>query len=90
MSSLSTLENFEFDVVKLDMGFIHKIGLQKKAEIIIRSTIELSHALGATVTAEGVETAQQLDFLRDAGCDHIQGFYFYKPMPEEDFSKLLG
>ncbi len=90
MSSLSTLENFEFDVVKLDMGFVHKIGLQKKAEIIIRSTIELSHALGATVTAEGVETAQQLDFLRDAGCDHIQGFYFYKPMPEEDFSKLLG
>ncbi|MCR4755032.1 MAG: GGDEF domain-containing phosphodiesterase [Lachnospiraceae bacterium] len=90
MSSLSTLENFEFDVVKLDMGFIHKIGLQKKAEIIIKSTIELSHALGATVTAEGVETAQQLDFLRDAGCDHIQGFYFYKPMPEEDFSKLLG
>ena len=90
MSSLSTLENFEFDIVKLDMGFIHKIGIQEKAEIIIKSTIELSHALGATVTAEGVETREQLEFLRDAGCDHIQGFYFYKPMAEEDFSKLLG
>ena len=90
MSSLSTLENFEFDTVKLDMGFIHKIGLQKKAEIIIKSTIELAHALGATVTAEGVETAEQLEFLRESGCDHIQGYYFYRPMPEADFSSLLG
>ena len=90
MSSLSTLENFEFDIVKLDMGFVRKIGIQEKAEIIIRSTIELSHALGATVTAEGVETKEQLDFLRDAGCDHIQGFYFHKPLPEEEFSALLG
>ena len=90
MSSLSTLENFEFDVVKLDMGFVRKIGIQEKAEIIIKSTIELSHALGATVTAEGVETEAQLGFLRDAGCDHIQGYYFYKPLPEDEFSKLLG
>ena len=90
MSSLSTLENFEFDIVKLDMGFVRKIGIQEKAEIIIRSTIELSHALGATVTAEGVETEAQLSFLRDAGCDHIQGFYFYKPLPEDEFSALLG
>lgn len=89
MSSLSTLENFEFDSVKLDMGFIRKIGIQEKAEIIIRSTIDLSHALGATVTAEGVEKKEQLDFLRDAGCDHIQGYYFYRPLPEEEFSSLL-
>jgi diguanylate cyclase (GGDEF)-like protein len=89
MSSLSTLENFEFDSVKLDMGFVRKIGIQEKAEIIIRSTIELSHALGATVTAEGVETEEQLAFLRDAGCDYIQGYYFYKPLPEDEFSRLL-
>lgn len=90
MSSLSTLENFSFDIVKLDMGFIRKIGIQNKAEIIIKSTIELSHALGATVTAEGVETKEQLDFLRDCGCDYIQGYYFYKPLPEEEFAELLG
>ena len=90
MSSLSTLENFPFDIVKLDMGFIRKIGIQDKAEIIIRSTIELSHALGATVTAEGVETKEQLRFLREAGCDYIQGYYFYKPLPEEEFAALLG
>ncbi len=90
MSSLSTLENFSFDIVKLDMGFIRKIGIQNKAEIIIKSTIELSHALGATVIAEGVETKEQLDFLRDCGCDYIQGYYFYKPLPEEEFAQLLG
>lgn len=90
MSSLSTLENFSFDIVKLDMGFIRKIGIQNKAEIIIKSTIELSHALGATVTAEGVETKEQLDFLRDCGCDYIQGYYFYKPLPEKEFAELLG
>lgn len=90
MSSLSTLENFSFDIVKLDMGFVRKIGIQNKAEIIIKSTIELSHALGATVIAEGVETKEQLDFLRDCGCDYIQGYYFYKPLPEEEFAELLG
>ncbi|MCR5595406.1 MAG: EAL domain-containing protein [Lachnospiraceae bacterium] len=89
MSSLSTLEGFEFDTVKLDMGFIRKIGLNRKSETIIRSTINLSHALNATVTAEGVETVEQLDFLKVAGCDYIQGYYFYKPMPEDEFSDLL-
>ena len=89
MSSLSTLETFAFDIVKLDMGFIRKIGIRPKAEAIIESTIKLAHALGATVTAEGVETEKQLEFLRRVGCDHIQGFYFYKPMALEDFLKIL-
>ncbi len=89
MSSLSTLENFAFDIVKLDMGFIRKIGIQKKAEIIIRSTIELAHSLGAIVTAEGVENEDQLKFLRHVNCDLIQGFYFFKPVSEEEFGKML-
>ena len=89
MSSLSTLENFAFDIVKLDMGFVRKIGMQKKAEIIISSVVELSHSLGATVTAEGVETEEQLKFLRSVGCDMIQGYYFFKPVPEEEFGKFL-
>lgn len=89
MSSLSTLETFEFDVVKLDMGFIRRIGIQDKTEIIIRSTIDLSHALGAVVTAEGVENEQQLKFLQESGCDYIQGYYFYKPMPGDELSHLL-
>ena len=90
MSSLSTLENFAFDIVKLDMGFIRKIGIEKKAETIIESTIDMSHALGAKVTAEGVETKDQLEFLQSAGCDYIQGYYFYKPLPEKEFINVLN
>lgn len=89
MSSLSSLELFDFDTIKLDMSFIRKIGKDKKTEAIIRHTIALSHDLGATVVAEGVEYKEQLEFLQSVGCDMIQGYYFYKPMPMEEFEKLL-
>ena len=89
MSSLSTLECYDFDTVKLDMGFMAKIGKSPKAEAIIRHTIGMSHDMGAKVIAEGVEHIEQLEFLRSVGCDMIQGYYFYKPMPEADFAKLL-
>ncbi|WP_026499011.1 EAL domain-containing protein [Butyrivibrio sp. WCD2001] len=89
MSSLSMLETFDFDIIKLDIGFIRKIGINKKSESIIISTIKLAHSIGAKVTAEGVENEKQLKFLQDADCDYIQGFYFYKPLPEAEFEKLL-
>lgn len=89
MSSLSTLESFEFDTVKLDMGFIRKIGKSRAAESIIRSTIALAHDLGSDTIAEGVENKEQLDFLKDAGCEMIQGYYFYKPVPGNEFYELL-
>lgn len=89
MSSLSTLESYEFDTIKLDIGFIRKIDQSRKAETIIRSTINMAHAFGADVIAEGVETEKQLAFLSDAGCDMIQGYYFYRPMSEEDFIKIM-
>ena len=89
MSSLSMLENFSFDIIKLDLGFIRKIGINDKAESIIITTIGLAHMIGAKVTAEGVETEEQLKFLRDYDCDFIQGYYFYKPMPEKEFEKIL-
>lgn len=89
MSSLSTLESFEFDVIKLDMGFISKIGRSTKSEGIIKHTIGLSHDIGAKVVAEGVETKEQYEFLKAAGCDMIQGFYFFKPMPQSEFIKYL-
>ncbi len=90
MSSLSTLESYEFNTIKLDLGFIRKIGQSHKAETIIRSTISMAHAFGADVIAEGVETEKQLEFLTEAECDMIQGYYFYKPMPERDFLALLN
>ena len=89
MSSLSTLESYEFDTIKLDIGFIRKIDQSPKAETIIRSTISMAHAFGADVIAEGVETEKQLAFLSDAGCDMIQGYYFYRPMSEEEFVRIM-
>lgn len=89
MSSLSTLELYEFDIIKLDMGFISKIGKNKKAEAIIRHTIGMAHDMGAKVVAEGVEYKEQLEFLQSIGCDMIQGYYFYKPMSVEEFAELL-
>ena len=89
MSSLSTLQSFDFDIIKLDMGFIRKIGTSEKTEAIIKYIIDLSHALGARVVAEGVETKEQLSYLTENNCDMIQGYYFYKPMPAEEFTKVL-
>lgn len=89
MSSFSTLENFEFDVIKIDMGFISQIGKDGKAESIIKHIIGLSHDVGAKVVAEGVETREQLAFLQSVSCDMIQGYYFYKPMTEAEFAELL-
>ena len=89
MSSLSTLETFEFNVVKLDIGFISKIGKNQKSEAIIRDTIRLAHDLNAQVVAEGVENIQQWNFLKEADCDMVQGFFKYRPMPQPEFSSLL-
>lgn len=89
MSSLSTLELCDFNTIKLDMGFIRKIGKSEKTEAIIRHTIGMAHDMGAKVVAEGVEDKEQLEFLQEVGCDMIQGYYFYKPMPEEEFAGLL-
>lgn len=90
LSSFSTVRDFEFDIIKLDMGFVHKIGKSKKNNNILISIIELAHRLGMKVVAEGVETEEQIRFLRDYGCDFIQGFYFSKPLPQEEFERLLA
>ncbi|MBQ3797702.1 MAG: EAL domain-containing protein [Butyrivibrio sp.] len=89
MSSLSMLESFDFDIIKLDIGFIRKIGINSKAEAIIESTIKLAHSIGVKVTAEGVETEKQFKFLQEAECDYIQGYLFYKPMPEKEFAEII-
>ena len=75
--------------MKLDMGFVQKIGYNKKNNNILISVIELAHRLDMKVVAEGVETKEQLDFLRDYGCDYNQGYYFSKPLPQKEFVELL-
>lgn len=88
-SSFSTLQNFDFDFIKLDMSFVQKIGTSQKTEWIIHAIIKIAHHLGAQVIAEGVETKAQLDFLIEQQCDFIQGYYYSRPLPQAEFEQLL-
>jgi diguanylate cyclase (GGDEF)-like protein len=88
-SSLSRLTTMPIDRIKLDMQFISGIGQGKKEEAIIKGIISLAHNLGLSVIAEGVETKMQLDFLTEHRCDEIQGFYFSRPIPPEQFEVFL-
>lgn len=89
-SSFSILMDYDFDIIKLDIGFVRKIGRSPKTESIIRSIIEMSHNIDVRVIAEGVETKEQVDFLSRNGCDYVQGYYFSKPLPQKDFEELLN
>ena len=89
-SSFSTIRDYDFDIVKLDMGFVQKIGTTAKANAVIQAIIDMAHAIGSKVVAEGAETKEQVDALREMGCDYIQGFYFSKPLPQEEFEALLN
>lgn len=89
VSSFSTIREYEFDVLKLDMGFTRKIGTNAKNDNIIISVIDLAHRLDMKVIAEGVETREQADFLKENGCDFFQGYYFSRPVPQDQFEALL-
>lgn len=88
ISSLNSLANIEFDVIKLDKSFIDKIG-DRKMEAVIRSTIQLSGELGIALIAEGVETAEQAEYLVERGCYYAQGFYYSRPVPEAEYKTML-
>ena len=84
-SSFGMLKRYNFDILKLDMTFTRQIETSPKTCTIINGIIQMVHHLGIKVIAEGAETEAQVKFLRDNGCDYIQGYYFSKPLPEEDF-----
>ncbi len=84
-SSLNMLKDINADVLKIDMGFLRKTENQRRAQVILNYTIDMAHELGMKVITEGVETEEQLEFLKGMGCEMFQGFYFDKPMPIEDF-----
>lgn len=87
-AALSYLSRFPFDIVKLDRTLISMIGHSRKDEIIVASTIDMGHALGLTVVAEGVETQEQDAKLRDYGCDLVQGYLHARPMPPGELEAL--
>lgn len=89
-SSLNRLKEESVNAMKVDMSFIHGIGINPKDEIIIKSILLLASDLGLETVAEGVETEAQVEFLKNTTCDRLQGYYFYKPMPASEMGKLLA
>ena len=81
------LKDIHADILKLDMIFLRDTENAERSTTILKNVISMSKELGMPVITEGVETAEQADFLRNAGCDMFQGFYFARPMPVESFEK---
>lgn len=88
-SSLITLSELPFNTLKIDKSLVDCIG-QQKGRMVVQQVIILAHGLGMNVIAEGVETAEQVELLREMECDDIQGFYYSRPLPREEFIKKLG
>lgn len=87
--SFGTMKSIEFHIVKLDKSLIDKLGQSRKMDILVETLITVFHKMNAKVVAEGVETERQMLYLKQIGCDYVQGFYFYRPMPESEFLALL-
>lgn len=89
-SSLSYLQSFPFDKIKIDRSFVSNLANQKRSTTLRRSIIQLGYNLGMTSVAEGVETKQQLDLLRAEGCLEAQGFFFSRAVPATQIRQLLA
>ena len=89
-SSLGSLKRYPLDMLKIDRSFV--IGIDSDAEdvAIVTAIINLAHSLGLETIADGVERKEQLDTLRELGCETGQGFYFARPRPSEAIAELLG
>ncbi|ADN01268.1 putative bifunctional diguanylate cyclase/phosphodiesterase [Spirochaeta thermophila] len=88
-SSLGYLRRFPFDTLKIDRSFVVGVEDDPSLQGIVRAIIGVARALGISTLAEGVENERQLDFLMAEGCEMFQGFYFARPVPPEDFERLL-
>ena len=88
-SSLTYLKRFPVSVLKIDQAFVRGLGQDASDTAIVKSVIDLAHALGLVVVAEGVETGAQVAHLRELGCDLAQGYFFARPQPPADLERLL-
>lgn len=89
-SSLAYLQRFPIDFLKIDQSFVRDIGTSADSAAIIRTIIAMAHNLQLKVVGEGVETEQQFDFLAGYECEEVQGYYFSRPLPAEEFSVFLN
>ena len=87
-SSLNVLKDIDLDVLKIDMKFLSKGKDDGRGEKILAAVIQMAKALDMPVIAEGVEEKKQVQMLKRLGCNYIQGYYFAKPMPQEDYERL--
>ena len=88
-SSLDYIKRFPADRIKIDQAFVRNIGVDPDDEAIVQATVSMAHNLNREVVAEGVETEQHLEFLREQGCEVVQGFLFCRPLPPAAFEILL-
>ena len=87
--SLSYLNRLPVRELKLDRSFVQQLFDDRRDAVIVNATVELSHALGLSMVAEGVENARSLDYLRDVGCDIVQGYFLARPLPAEELTRRL-
>src|SRR5690348_11150315 len=88
-SSLSYLRKFPFDKIKIDRSFVGTLGESPESVAIVRTIASLGAVLGVETTAEGVETIEQLDFVRECGCTAVQGYYYGKPCPAAEVGRTI-
>lgn len=88
-SGLNVLKEYDFDLIKIDMNFLSNFSGNEKARHILKNVINLAKALGMQTLTEGVETQEAYDFLRDNGCEKLQGYLFSKPIPKSEFEAKL-
>jgi len=89
-SSLSYLRRFPIDKLKIDRSFMRDVASSETDASIVRAIVLLAHSVGLCVVAEGVETEEQLRFIRNLQCDQWQGHYFCKPLPPTGFAELVA
>lgn len=89
-SSLNTLKDLPIDVLKIDMKFMDSFDQNQKAAVILEAIIRMAKWMKLRTVAEGVETKKEWEYLRSMECDVVQGYYFYRSMPEKDFEELLN
>jgi diguanylate cyclase (GGDEF)-like protein/PAS domain S-box-containing protein len=89
-SSLAYLKRLPADAIKIDKSFVRGLGEDVEDTAIVRMIVELAHTLGMEVIAEGVETEEQVELLREMGCDFAQGYHLARPLPSEEVEQLLA